>query len=54
MVDFNFSLNMLFVDVITPVRSDLIPAGYRGNMNHSLVQQQVRSDPSRIQGKHEP
>jgi len=41
MVDFNFNLNVLFPQEITAVRSDLIPAGYRGNLNHCLVQQQV-------------
>lgn len=41
MVDFNFDVNELFKADITPVRSDLIPVGYLGNKNHSLVQQQV-------------
>eukprot|EP00088_Acartia_fossae_P021799 TRINITY_DN2315_c1_g1_i1.p1 TRINITY_DN2315_c1_g1~~TRINITY_DN2315_c1_g1_i1.p1 ORF type:complete len:213 (-),score=46.39 TRINITY_DN2315_c1_g1_i1:590-1228(-) len=41
MVDFNFNLNVLFNQEINAVRSDLIPMGYRGNLNHSLVQQQV-------------
>ena len=42
MVDFNFDVNELFQADITAVRSDLIPVGYLGNKNHSLVQQQVR------------
>ena len=41
MVDFNFDVNELFQADITAVRSDLIPVGYLGNKNHSLVQQQV-------------
>ena len=41
MVDFNFDVNELFRAEITAVRSDLIPVGYMGNKNHSLVQQQV-------------
>ena len=41
MVDFNFDVNELFRAEITAVRSDLIPVGYLGNKNHSLVQQQV-------------
>ena len=44
MVDFNFDVNELFKADITPVRSDLIPVGYLGNKNHSLVQQQVREN----------
>ena len=44
MVDFNFDVNELFKSDITPVRSDLIPVGYLGNKNHSLVQQQVREN----------
>jgi len=41
MVDFNFTVNDLFTSEITAVRSDLIPAGYSGHLNHSLVQHQV-------------
>ena len=48
MVDFNFDVNELFRAEITAVRSDLIPVGYLGNKNHSLVQQQVGK---RKQGK---
>ena len=48
MVDFNFDVNELFQADITAVRSDLIPVGYLGNKNHSLVQQQVGK---RKQGK---
>ena len=44
MVDFNFDVNELFQADITAVRSDLIPVGYLGNKNHSLVQQQVREN----------
>ena len=44
MVDFNFDVNELFRADITAVRSDLIPVGYLGNKNHSLVQQQVREN----------
>ena len=41
MVDFSFDVNELFPGEITAVRSDLIPVGYLGNKNHSLIQQQV-------------
>lgn len=41
MVDFNLNLNQLFTDEITSVRSDLIPEGYCGELNQTLVQQQV-------------
>lgn len=41
MVDFNFDINEVFSQEISKVRSDLIPVGYRGRYNHSLVQQQV-------------
>lgn len=41
MVDFSFDVNELFPAEITAVRSDLIPVGYLGNKNHSLIQQQV-------------
>ena len=48
MVDFNFDVNELFQADITAVRSDLIPVGYLGNKNHSLVQQQVRKQKKQI------
>lgn len=41
MVDFNFNVNEIFREEITAVGSDLIPSGYLGTRNHSLVQQQV-------------
>ena len=47
MVDFNFDVNELFRAEITAVRSDLIPVGYLGNKNHSLVQQQVGENETR-------
>ena len=40
-MDFSFNVNTLFPEEITVVRSDLIPEGYSGDLNHSLVQQQV-------------
>jgi len=41
MVDFNFDINELFSSEICAVRNNLIPSGYMGRNNHSLVQQQV-------------
>ena len=40
-MDFSFNVNTLFSEEISVVRSDLIPEGYSGELNHSLVQQQV-------------
>ncbi|XP_023336251.1 alpha-tubulin N-acetyltransferase 1 [Eurytemora carolleeae] len=42
-MDFSFNVNTLFSEEISVVRSDLIPEGYSGELNHSLVQQQVSS-----------
>jgi len=41
MVDFSFSVTSLFPSGINAVRSDLIPEGYCGDLNHALVQKQV-------------
>ena len=54
MVDFNFDVNELFRAEITAVRSDLIPVGYLGNKNHSLVQQQVGKTKQGKQNKTKP
>jgi len=41
MVEFSFNLSNIFSKDINAVRSDLIPVGYSGDLNHSLIQQQV-------------
>ena len=41
MVEFHFSVNDVFTSEISAVRSDLVPAGYRGSLNGMSVQQRV-------------